>query len=177
MLDIFSVSVVVIRTVAFLMITGALPAIPATWAAIKYATNPVQGYDPVNTAIIIGAVTHLLLAFLLLIYAKQLARFMTKGLENTNAPLNEPKLASLQAVAFSILGVYVLLYSIPTLIKIIVIELLRLIATQAKAHLSRQPKRQTFRLKRSWNTWFRRHSAYGWFWGPGESLHGCNAFG
>ena len=124
MLDIFSISVVLIRTIAFLIIAGALTAIPAVWAAIKYATNPAQGYDSFNTSIIIGGVSHLILALLLLIFAKQFARFLTRGLENTNVPLNEPKYDVLQSVAFSILGAYVLLYTIPALMRLIVIEVL-----------------------------------------------------
>jgi hypothetical protein len=123
-LDIFSISVVLIRTVALLIIAGALSAIPAVWVALKYATFPAEGYDKFNTSIIIGAVSHLLLALLLLIFAKQFARFLTRGLENANVQLKEPRYDVLQAVAFSILGMYILLYTIPALMRLIVIEYL-----------------------------------------------------
>ena len=121
MLDIFSLAVVIIRAVALLIISGAMSAIPAVWTAIKQTTTPTEGSD-FTIPIVAGALSHLLLALLLLIYAKKIARFMTKGLENTNIEVNETNYGSVQAVAFSILGAYVLLYSIPTFIKIIAIE-------------------------------------------------------
>jgi hypothetical protein len=124
MLNIFSVSVVFIRTVAILIIAGALTAIPAFWAAIKQATTSELGNNQFDIPIVVGAVSHILLACLLIIYAKKIASFTTRGLDNTNTQLNEPKYDCLQAVAFSILGMYILLYAIPALIKLVLIELL-----------------------------------------------------
>ncbi|MEW6207875.1 MAG: hypothetical protein AB1631_05880 [Acidobacteriota bacterium] len=124
MLNAFSLAVVLIRVVALMMIVSATAAIPALWIAIKQATNPLQGNPPFTISLIATGLSHLLLASLLLVYAKKFARFMTRGLEDKDIQVNETNYGSLQAIAFSIVGVYVLIYSIPALIELIAIKLL-----------------------------------------------------
>ena len=85
MLDIVSLSLVSIRTVAFLIIANALSAIPATWAVIKHLGSFEETSKPFDIPVVVGAVSHILLAFLLLLYAKQIARFMSRGLEGAAA--------------------------------------------------------------------------------------------
>lgn len=124
MLDIFSVTVVVIRGIALWIIASAISAIPAALAMLKLADTTTQTPDSFNLLIVIGALSHLLLAALLLIYAKKLARFATRGQENVILQTSEVDYSSLQAVAFSVLGAYILIYDIPTLLKIVAITFL-----------------------------------------------------
>ncbi|MBI3653491.1 MAG: hypothetical protein HY231_20875 [Acidobacteria bacterium] len=121
MLDLFSVAVVFIRAGALLIIANTMSAIPPMWGGIREAT-----YSPPFTIsiILVGALSQLLLALLLLIFAKKLARFITKGLVDTSIQITETNTSHLQAVAFSTLGAYVLLYSIPRLIELILIIVL-----------------------------------------------------
>ena len=124
MADIFSLSVVLLRTVSLLIVAGALSAIPAAWAVIRQMTTGEQGSDPLDIPIVVGAVSHLLLASLLFAYAKRIAGFMTRDLTRAEIRLNEAESYGVHAVALSILGAYVLVYAIPTVFKIVLIEVL-----------------------------------------------------
>jgi hypothetical protein len=127
-LDIFSVAVVVIRGLALLIISSAIPAIPSILAAIKRGSyeesyNSVVA-DPHVSPLVIGWLGLILLATLWLIFAKKLAKFLTRGLENTNVQTDENNLSALQKVAFSVLGAYVIVYALPSLVKIAAIGFL-----------------------------------------------------
>jgi hypothetical protein len=121
MLDIVSVAVVVVRALALLIIASALPAIPGILTAIKQGSDPEAFIslpsDPYAAPLVIWWLSLNLLAALFLIFAKRLARLLTRGLENTNVQLDESNLSTLQRVAFSILGAYLIVYAAPALVK------------------------------------------------------------
>jgi len=117
MLDISSVAVVIIRGIALWVIANAVSAIPAVLAMLKLVDTSTQTPDSFNLLIVIGALNQLSLAALLLIYAKKLARYMSRGQENVNLQIGEADYNSLQAVAFSVLGAYILIYAIPNLLR------------------------------------------------------------
>jgi hypothetical protein len=129
MLDIFSVAVVVIRATALWIIAaGSIPAIPGLLTAIKQGSDQGTFFslplDPQAGPFLIWWLSLNLLAALLLIFAKRLARFMTGGLENTSVQLDENNIDTLQRTAFSVLGAYLVVYAAPALVRIAAIGFL-----------------------------------------------------
>lgn len=128
MLDIFSVAVVVIRALALLIIASAALAIPGILAAFKQGSDHEALFsfapDPYVVPLVIWWLSLVLLAALFLIFAKKLAQFLTRGLENTNVQIDENNLSVLQRVAFSVLGAYLIVYAAPTLVKMAAIGFL-----------------------------------------------------
>jgi hypothetical protein len=128
MLDIFSVAVVLIRAIALLIIASAVPAIPGLLAAIKHGYDQEAYYsfaaDPYTGPLVIWWLSLMLLVALFLIFSKKLARFLTRGLDNTNIQIDEASLSALQRVTFSVLGAYLVVYAAPTLVKMAAIGFL-----------------------------------------------------
>lgn len=141
MLDIFSVAVVVIRGLALLIIASAVPAIPGLLASIKQGSDQEAYYsfaaDPYAGPLVIGWLSLVQLAALFLIFAKKLARFLTRGLENTNVQIDETSLGALQRVAFSVLGASLIIYAGPTLLKMAAIGYLNATRNTGEASYSR----------------------------------------
>lgn len=128
MLDIFSVAVVLIRAVALLILASALPSIPGILTAIKQADREplYSSYapDPYVGSMVVWWLSLVLLAAVFMIFAKKLARFLTRGLENTNVEIDEASLNVLQRVTFAVLGTYFVIYAVPTLVRMAAIGFL-----------------------------------------------------
>lgn len=128
MLDIFSVAVVLIRALALLIIANVVAAIPGIVVAIQQGSDREAYYsfvaDSYAGPMVIVWLGQMLLATLLLISAKRLARYLTRGLENTNVQIDDSNLSVLQRVTFRVLGAYFVVYAVPALVKIAAIGLL-----------------------------------------------------
>ena len=78
----------------------------------------------------------MLLATLFLIFAKKLARFLTRGLENPSVQVDEKSLSALERVAFSVLGAYLIVYAAPTLVRMAAIGYLNATRNSGEASFS-----------------------------------------
>ena len=67
----------------------------------------------------LGSLAQLLIASLVWIYAKRLATFITRDLGNDVITLEETNYELIQAIGFSILGMYLLIHAIPATVRII----------------------------------------------------------
>ncbi len=66
-----------------------------------------------------STLTLLLLASGVFIYAKKIAGYITRDLENGTVELCDSTYEILQAVGFSLLGMYLLMHTVPAIVKII----------------------------------------------------------
>jgi hypothetical protein len=127
MLDIFSVAVVVIRGLAIVTFLNTISLIPNLWIELKQAADGALAYDSFTdssftAALVIVWLSRLALALLLFIFAKRLARFLTRGLGDTNVQIDDVNLRTVQRIAFSIIGAAVVVYAVPTLVKFLTVE-------------------------------------------------------
>jgi hypothetical protein len=118
MTNIFSFAVVCIKILAMLVLLQAVTAIPAVLVLITRFEPGLSSRDELTMGVL-GAGTHIMLATLLLVFAKPLARFVTKGLEQTESHLDGLGHDGLLSTGLSILGAYVLVYDIPTFLKLV----------------------------------------------------------
>jgi amino acid transporter len=119
LINIFSITVAFLRVyAAYLAITSAISAAGLFSLIGKFAPQ-----DPSSKAIVttnaIQTLLVLIIALLLAFYAKPVARYVTKDLADPDIPLEELGVFQLQATAFSILGMYVLIHAAPGLVKIL----------------------------------------------------------
>lgn len=124
MLDLFSVSVVLIRSLAILIIVQAIAMVPSALLFLRQETYPdgyvsSRGFDLAFSLVVFAVLATLLLAF-----SKKLGGLLTRGLENTSIQVDGDNLRVLQRVAFSLLGAYLLVYSVPALLKLIAVAVL-----------------------------------------------------
>jgi hypothetical protein len=121
MLDLFSVSVIAIRSLAVLVIVQAIAMVPAVFLFLTVETSDglSRGFD-----VAFSLVVYVVVATLLLAFSKKLGALFTSGLENTSIQVDEANLRILQRVAFSVLGAYLLVYSVPALLKMIAVAVL-----------------------------------------------------
>lgn len=118
MLDLFSVSVVMIRVLAILIIVNATSAIPMVVAYIRQVSSRVEFADSPDIGTLVALVSYVGFGAVLLLFSSKFGRLVTRGLENTSVQVDQTSYPILQAVVFSALGAYVLVYSVPTLIGI-----------------------------------------------------------
>jgi hypothetical protein len=111
-LDLFAVSVVMIRLLAILIIVNAAAAIPT-----ELANSP-------DVSTLVALLSYPVLAAVLLIFSRRFGRLVTRGLDTTSVQVDETNFPVLQAAVFSLLGAYILVYSIPALINVIVFAVL-----------------------------------------------------
>ncbi|MFY9556761.1 MAG: hypothetical protein WAV20_12925 [Blastocatellia bacterium] len=81
MLDLFAVSVVLIRVLAILLIVNATAAILATIVFIRQSSSTGEFSDSTDIPVVAALLTHLVLAAVLLIFSRKLGRLVTRGLE------------------------------------------------------------------------------------------------
>ncbi len=124
MIDLFSITVVLARFFALYMFVNATFSIPAALTLIKQQREMGFGFGSDSIILIITALAYVTVALLLFTLAKKFASYVTRGLENRNLHVSEGHYNLLQAVAFSILGAYILTYAIPNLVKIITLYIL-----------------------------------------------------
>lgn len=124
MLDLFSVSVVLVRSLAILIIVQALATIPSALLFLTREPYPEGSSSSRDFSVAFSLVSYLVLAALLLAFAKKLGALITRGLESTSIQIDEGNLRILQRVVFSVLGAYLLVYSVPMLLKMIAIAVL-----------------------------------------------------
>lgn len=123
-LDLFSVSVVMIRLLAILIIVNSAALIPTVFAYIRQRSADVEFADSPDVSTLVALLSYPVLAVVLLIFSKKFGRLVTRGLDTTSVQVDESNYPVLQAAVFSLLGAYVLVYSIPALINVIVIAVL-----------------------------------------------------
>jgi hypothetical protein len=124
MLDLFSVSVVLIRGLAVLFIVQAIAMIPSALLLITQQPYPDGSSSSRDFTVAFALVAYVVLAAALLIFSRKLGGLLTRGLEPTSVQIEEDNLRVLQRVAFSVVGAYVLVYAVPTLIKMIAVAIL-----------------------------------------------------
>jgi hypothetical protein len=115
--------VVLFRLLALYMLVTATFSISTLIGLIRDVTQPGFRLSTDLIVFIISVLAHITFALLLLVFAKRCATYVTRGLENTSVQLSDDNFAILQAIAFSILGAYVLSFAIPNLVKIIALYL------------------------------------------------------
>jgi hypothetical protein len=91
----------------------------ALFAFIGKMVKSDQSVDTYMAATQFATLTLLLLAFCVFVFAKKLAGYITKDLENGTVEFNDKNYEILQVVGFSLLGMYLLMYTLPTIVKII----------------------------------------------------------
>jgi hypothetical protein len=120
-INIFSVAVVLIRAVGIFLIATVLTNIPLLWSEIEHEVTTRQAFTDILTRpLIAGMLAVVILAAVLFLSARTLARFLTRGLESPDIQIDEGALSTLQAIAFSVVGIWVLAYSLPMLLMIVV---------------------------------------------------------
>jgi hypothetical protein len=117
--NIFSVTVVILRIyAAYILVNSSLSA-AALFAFMGKAGMPDQYVDTYMAATGLGTVTLLLLAAGVLIYAKKMAVYITRDLENGTVEFRDSNYELLQAIGFSLLGMYLLMHTVPAIVKVI----------------------------------------------------------
>ena len=119
MLDLFSVSVVAIRALAVLIIIQAIASVPTVLFFSAQEPFPDGSSPSRDFGLAFYLTAYVVLAGLLLIFARKLGALLTRGLDSTSIQVDEGNLRVLQRVAFSVLGAYLLVYSVPALLKLI----------------------------------------------------------
>jgi hypothetical protein len=111
-------TVVILRIYAAYILVNTSLSTAALFAFIgKFGKD--QPVDMYMAATGLSTLTFLLLASFVLIYAKKISRYITRDLENGTAEFNETNYETLQAIGFSLLGMYLLMHTIPTIVKIV----------------------------------------------------------
>jgi hypothetical protein len=123
-LDLLSVSIVAIRCLALFSIARALAVLPAAVVFLRRQEYPDGSSSPRDFTVVVSIVSVVVLAALLLIFARRVGALMTRGLADTSIQLDESNLKVVQRVAFSVLGAYLLVYSVPVLIAAMTIAVL-----------------------------------------------------
>ena len=124
MLDLFAVSVVMIRLLAILIIVNAVAAIPTVFAYIRQVSWAGELANSPDVSTLVALLSYPVLAAVLLIFSRRFGRLVTRGLDTTSVQVDETNYPVLQAAVFSLLGAYILVYSIPALINVIVFAIL-----------------------------------------------------
>jgi hypothetical protein len=125
MLDVFAVSVVMIRMLAIWIIVNASAAIlPAFALSQRRSPDNEFGITSPDIWTVLGLLTYPVLAAVLLIFSTKIGRLVTRGLESTAIELDQNHYPVLHAAMFSVLGAYVLVYSVPELIIVVVFSVL-----------------------------------------------------
>lgn len=119
MLNIFSATVVFVRIFAAYYLVNTIMAVASVFSLIGKGIEPKETYNSFVLTIGLGTLAQLLVACLVLIYAKKLAIFITRDLENDVITLEEANYDLIQAIGFSLLGMYLLIHAIPATIKIL----------------------------------------------------------
>lgn len=119
MSNIFSATVVILRIYATYILVSTSLSAAALFAFIGKVGKSDQPVDMFVAATGISTLTLLLLASFVLIYAKKIGCYITRDLENGTAEFNETNYEILQAVGFSLLGMYLLMHTIPIIVKIV----------------------------------------------------------
>lgn len=124
MLDLFAVSVVMIRLLAILIIVNAAAAFPMLVAYIRQRSSGGEvAYSP-DGLTLVALLSYPVIAAVLLIFSRKFGRLVTRGLDSTSIQVDQTNYPVLQTLMFSVLGAYVLVYSIPSLVSIIVFSVL-----------------------------------------------------
>ncbi|HLG17740.1 MAG TPA: hypothetical protein VJH03_25070 [Blastocatellia bacterium] len=124
MLDIYSATVVMSRAFGVYMLANVTLSVAGSFLLTARTTEPGQWLDRDVIVLAVAALAYILIALLLLIYAKAVARILTRGLGGTAVEISEANYGLLLRTALAVLGAYVLTYTIPTLAKIITVNLL-----------------------------------------------------
>ncbi|MBJ6723329.1 hypothetical protein [Geomesophilobacter sediminis] len=119
MLNIFSATVVFLRIFAGYLFLNAALTSAGFFAFIAKLGGSDQGYKTYTTVTALGTLALLLIGFLVVIKSRKIAHFITRDLENDLIEFDQTSYEVLQAVGFSLLGVYVLLHAIPFTVKIL----------------------------------------------------------
>ena len=119
MSNIFSVTVVILRIyAAYILVKSSLSA-AALFAVIGIVGTTDQPVGIYMVATGLSTLLLLLLASGILLYAKKIAGLFTQGLENGTVEFTESNYEILQAIGFSLLGMYLLMYTVPSIVKIL----------------------------------------------------------
>ncbi|HJZ66583.1 MAG TPA: hypothetical protein VKF81_00445 [Blastocatellia bacterium] len=107
-----------------LIIVQAIAMVPSALLFLTQEVNPGGFPSSRESDLAFAALAYIILAATLLIFAKKLGVLFTRGLEDTNIQLDEGNMRVLQRVVFSVLGAYVLVYSLPQLLRMIAVAVL-----------------------------------------------------
>lgn len=118
MSNIFSTTVVILRIyAAYILVNSSLSA-AAFFLFVTKMITPDQAIDTYMAAAQLGTLSLMLLSFCVFIYAKKIASYITRDLEYETLKHND-NYETLQAVGFSLLGMYLLMHTVPVIVKII----------------------------------------------------------
>jgi hypothetical protein len=117
--NIFSTTVVILRIYAAYIFVNTSLSAAAFFAFIGKMVKSDQSVDTYMAASQLATLTLLLLAFCVLVYSKKIAGYITRDLENGTVELKDTNYEILQAIGFSLLGMYLLMHTLPTIVKII----------------------------------------------------------
>jgi hypothetical protein len=118
MLNIFSATVVFLRIfAAYLLVNTSLSA-SLLFSMGKSVMQP-QSLNSYFATTGLGVLALLLIAIGVLIYAKRIAGYITRDLESESIELSDSNYQLIQAVGFSLLGMYLLIYAFPAIVKIL----------------------------------------------------------
>ena len=120
----FSLSVVLLRAIAFFAIFEIVVSTPGILHFVKQMAGSEAPNVPDMLAIGGTVLSQATGATLLLIYSKRFARFLTRGLAASDIAIDETSYGVLQAAAFSLLGMYILVHAFPALAKMAAIYFL-----------------------------------------------------
>lgn len=116
--NIFSATVVILRIyAAYILVNTSLSTVALFVFIGKFGKD--QTVDTYMAATGLSTLTLLLLASFVLIYAKKIGCYITRDLENGTTEFNETNYEILQAIGFSLLGMYLLMHTIPVIVKIV----------------------------------------------------------
>lgn len=119
MSNVFSATVVILRIYAAYIFVNTSLSAAALFTLIGKMAKANQSVDSYMVASQLATLTLLLIAFSVLVYAKKIASYITRDLENGTVEFNDKSYEILQAIGFSLLGMYLLMHTVPSIIKII----------------------------------------------------------
>lgn len=119
MLNIHSITVVILRLYAASCLVSSSFSVATLFTYFGNAGNSEQAIKPYIAATGLGSLTFIFLAAAVFIYAKQIAGYLTRDLQNETIEFNDSHYETLQAIGFSLLGIYLLIHATPAAVKII----------------------------------------------------------
>lgn len=119
MLNIYSITVIMLRLFAASYLVNSSFSIAALFALIGNTGTSEQTVNSYMAATGLGTLTFIFLAAAVLIYAKKIAGYLTRDLQNETIEFNDSHYETLQAIGFSLLGIYLLIHATPAAVKII----------------------------------------------------------
>jgi hypothetical protein len=93
-------------------------------AYIRQRSSGGEFADSPDVSTLVALLSYPVIAAVLLIFSRRFGRLVTRGLDSTSIEVDQTHYPALQILMFSVLGAYVLVYSIPSLVSIITFSVL-----------------------------------------------------